>query len=276
MTYSGPVSIFVICLIGLLALANPATAANPPGKTTATSTETAGTNDPVEIEYHRITAEDDNAQSEVDNWIRDASAFDDKGASNPRSTLKMRIRQRFDLVQKAYEQFLLAHPDHTRARLAFGSFLNDTGDEEGAVAQWEKARQLDLKNPAAWNNLALYYGHRGPVKKAFEYFEKAIELKGDEPLYYHNLATHVYLFRPDARDYYHLTEREVYDKSLELYRKALKLDPENFILATDYAQSFYGINPPRLEEGLKAWQDALKLARDEVEREGVRIHLARI
>jgi tetratricopeptide (TPR) repeat protein len=68
----------------------------------------------------------------------------------------------------------------------------------------------------------------------------------------------------------------VFDYSLDLYRKAMKLDPENFVLASDYAQSYYGIRPPRWKEGLAAWQKALKIANDEIEREGVYIHLARI
>jgi tetratricopeptide (TPR) repeat protein len=84
------------------------------------------------------------------------------------------------------------------------------------------------------------------------------------------------MFRKDAMDYYHLTEDQVFDKALALYRQAMKLDPNNFILANDYAQSFYGTKPPRYQEGLAAWKLVLPLARDEIEREGVYIHLARI
>jgi tetratricopeptide (TPR) repeat protein len=114
------------------------------------------------------------------------------------------------------------------------------------------------------------------VKKAFEYYAKAIELDGKEAVYYQNLAVTVYLFRPDAEEYYHLTEQQVFDKALALYRKAIALDPDNFVLFTDYAESFYGTNPPRWQDGLAAWTEALKIAHDDVEREGVYIHLARI
>lgn len=139
-----------------------------------------------------------------------------------------------------------------------------------------KARALNPKNPATWNNLANYYGHRGPVKKAFEYYAKAIELDGHESVYYHNLATTVYLFRVDAEEYYHLNEQQVFDKSLEYYRKAIELAPDDFVLFSDYAESFYGTKPPRWKEGLAAWTEALKIAHDDQEREGVYIHLARI
>jgi len=272
-----PVNALVLTLVAVLASTNPVIAtSNIVEKTTGVSIEVVDPNDPVEKEFHKLTQEDDAAQDEVDKWIKDNEAFAQKGVGTPSATLSLRIRQRFDSVKESYETFLRSHPEHVRGRLAYGGFLKDIGREDEAVIQWEKAREMAPKNPACWNNLATIYGHRGPIKNAFEYFEKAIELKPDESVYYHNLAVHVYLFRKDAGEYYHLDEAGVFDKSLELYRKAIKLDPQNFILYTDYAECFYGTNPPRYKEGLEAWYGALKLARDEVEREGVYIHLARI
>jgi len=58
------------------------------------------------------------------------------------------------------------------------------------------------------------------VKKAFDYYAKAIELNPQEPIYYHNFGTTVYLFRKDAMDFYGITEQQVYDKALGLYSKA--------------------------------------------------------
>jgi tetratricopeptide (TPR) repeat protein len=135
---------------------------------------------------------------------------------------------------------------------------------------------LNSKDPAAYNNLANLYSHTGPVKKAFEYYAKATELNPQEPLYYQNLGDVVFLFRKDAMEFYSLTEQQVYDKALELYRKALKLDPHNFPLASDVAQTYYGIKPLRLEEALRAWTNTLALANDEIEREGVYLHFARL
>ena len=86
----------------------------------------------------------------------------------------------------------------------------------------------------------------------------------------------VYLYRTDAKSFYHINEQQVFDKSLALYRKAMQLDPDNFPLATDYAESYYGIRPLRTNDALVAWTNALQIAHDDVEREGVYIHLARI
>jgi tetratricopeptide (TPR) repeat protein len=140
----------------------------------------------------------------------------------------------------------------------------------------EKARELDPTNPAAWNNLANHYGHRSPVKKAFEYYAKAIELDPKEPVYRQNLATTTYLFRKDAQEYYNINEQQVFDRALELYRSALKLDPTNLLLAIDYAQTYYGIRPMRTNEALESWTNALTLTKTSDEKQGVFLHLARV
>lgn len=263
---------FIFALIFLLA---PGLASGwAASKKTATSG--AVRKDPVEEEYEKLLEEDDTAHEQIDKWIRDAQAFARAGAANPSSTLALEIQQKHDALRKSYENFLRRHPKHARARIAYGSLLNDAGDEEGSVTQWEKARELDPTIPAAWNNLANYYAHRSPVKKAFAYYAKAIELSPAESVYHFNLATVVYMFRKDAMEYFHMTENQVFDKALELYRQTVRLDPTNFVFATDYAESFYGTKPPRLEDGLVAWESALQIARDEVERQGVYVHMGRI
>jgi tetratricopeptide (TPR) repeat protein len=189
--------------------------------------------------------------------------------------LNRRILARFEPVRKDYEDFLRRYPNFARGHLAYGSFLNDIGEEEAAGAQYGKAAQLDPKNPAVWNQLANYCGEHGSLTNAFVDYAKAIELNPAEPVYYQNLATTVYLFRKDARAFYGISEEQVFE-ALALYRKAVQLAPDNFPLATDYAQTYYGIRPLRTNDALGAWTNALQIAHDDNEREGVYLHLARI
>jgi tetratricopeptide (TPR) repeat protein len=252
-----------------------AAAASNPVAPTNSSPSAAESDAEVEKEYKKLMADDDAAQAEVDGWIRENQEFAAKGATVPKAGLSGRIRARLEPVRQAYEDFIKRHPGHAQARIAYASLLEDVGDEDGELAQLEKARELGPTIPSVWNNLANYYGHNGSVKKAFEYYAKAIELEPSEPVYYQNFATTVYLFRKDATEYYGITEQQVFDKALDLYNKAMKLDPSNFPLATDLAQSYYGIRPVRTEEALQAWTNALNIAHDEIEREGVYIHLAR-
>ena len=263
-------------LSALLATNQPQAVSNLVQQQTGVSVQMVNPNDPAEKELLQLMADDDAATAEVDKWIQENNAFAVQDAGESKEELNRKILARFDPVKKNYEDFLKRYPNNARGHLAYGSFLNDIGDEDAAAAQNETAAQIDPKNPAAWNNLANYYGEHGPLTNAFTDYAKAIELNPREPVYYQNFATTVYLYRKDAREFYGINEQQVFDKALELYRKAVQLDPDNFPLATDYAQSYYGIRPLRTNDALVAWTNALQIAHDDNEREGVYIHLARI
>lgn len=266
----------IAALSALLATNQPVAVSNLVHSETGLSVKVVDPNDPVEKEFRRLMEEDDAAQAEADQWIRENAEFASKAAGVPDPELNRRILERFAPVRKGYESFIQQHTNHVGARIAYGSFLYDIGDEEGQRNQLEIALEMDKTDPAIWNNLANYYGHRGPVQKAFTYYEKAIELNPNEPVYYHNFGTTVFLFRKDVKEYYNINEQQVFDKALVLYSNAMRLAPDDFPLASDIAQTYYGIKPARTEEALKSWTNAFTLARDEIEREGVQTHFARI
>jgi len=264
-----------IGLLGaLLATNQPQAVSNVIQQQTGVSVEIAAS--PAEKELREVMLADDAAQDEVNGWLHD---FDSQSGTNKAelsAALNERIKKRFDRVRSDYDNYLLRHPDSAHGCLAYGSFLNDIGDEEGAHLQYENSKQLDPNNPAVWNNLANYYGEYGDLAKSFEYYAQAIKLNPQEPVYYQNFATTVYLFRKDAREYYHIDEQQVFDKALGLYRQAMQLAPDNFTFATDYAESYYGIRPLRTNDALVAWTNAMTLAHTDAERQGVELHLARV
>jgi tetratricopeptide (TPR) repeat protein len=260
----------------LLATNQPLAVSNLIQQNTGVPVAIANPSDPAELELRQIMEDDDAALAEVDQWIQTNNALVAAGAGESNEALNRRIRARLDTVRTNYTDFLRRHPDSARGYLAYGTFLDDIGDEEAGKVQFQNASQIDPKNPAAWNNLANYYGENGSLTNAFTDYTRAIELAPSEPVYYQNLATTVYLYRKDAREFYGLNEPQVFDKALELYRKAVQLDPDNFPLATDYAESYYGIRPLRTNDALVAWTNALNIAHNDAEREGVFIHLARV
>jgi len=267
----------LIGLVGALIATNqPLAVSNLIQQNTGISVTMVNPNDPAEQELQKLMAGDEAALTEVDKWIQGNNAFAAQGAGESKEALNRRIRACLEPVRKDYEDFLRRYPDFARGHLAYGSFLNDIGEEVAAAAEYEKAAQLDPKNPAAWNQLANYCGEHGPITNAFVDYTKAIELNPAEPVYYQNLATAVYLFRKDAREFYGINEQQVFDKALALYRKAIQLAPDDFPLMADYAQTYYGIRPLRTNDALGAWTNALQIAHDDNERQGVYLHLARI
>jgi tetratricopeptide (TPR) repeat protein len=230
----------------------------------------------VERDYQALLRVDDGAQQEVEELARRADEAKSRGDTLLAADLNEKVRRRLSSVRAAYDVFLRKHSKHALARIAFGNFLFQIGEEEDAVKQWTRASRLDPKNPDPWNNLAHYYQHRGPVKKAFRDYTKATKLNPDEPVFLRNLANAIYVYRKDAMEYYGISEREVFDKAIQLYRQALKLDPKNFQLAVELAEAFYLIKPLRTTEALQAWNGALMLVDDDFEREGVYLHMARV
>jgi len=61
-----------------------------------------------------------------------------------------------------------------------------------------------------------------------------------------------------------------------LYRKALLLAPDDFILRTALAQTWYYLSPFEPEKALADWKKAHALAADDSERQAVLLHYARV
>lgn len=261
-------------LSALLATNQPQAVSNLVQQHTGVSLPIVDVNDPAEQGLRNLMIADDAAMDEVNDWI---STNNIARTNTPAiAELNQRIHARFDVMKHGYDSFLRNHPDSARGFLAYGSFLNDIGDEDGAKVQYENSKQLDPKNPAVWNQLANYFGEHGELTNAFADYTEAIRLDPAEPVYYQNFATTVYLYRKDAREFYGINEQQVFDKALGLYQQAMKLAPQNLVLAVDYAESYYGIKPLRTNDALVAWTNALNIAKDDNEREGVLLHLARV
>jgi len=260
-------------LSALLATNQPQAVSNVIQDHTGISVPVPDESNPTDRELRNLMIADDATFDEINSWINTNQV--PRSDTNGIAALNKKIHDRLDVQKHAYEGFLRNHPDNARGFLAFGSFLHDIGEDEAAKVQYENSKQLDPKNPAVWNQLANYYGEFGGLTNAFADYTEAIRLDPTEPVYYQNFATTVYLYRKDAREFYGINEQQVFDKALGLYRQAIKLAPNDLVLATDYAESYYGIKPMRTNDALMAWTNCLSICKDENEREGVLIHLAR-
>jgi tetratricopeptide (TPR) repeat protein len=242
----------------------------------AGSPDSSLSNTNATAEFDKLQAADDAVQAEVDKWMREKQDPKSAVSGVSNAELDRKIADCFEPIRRGYQDFLNRHPEDARAHLAFGNFLNDRQDERGAQVEWEKALELSPTNAAVYNNLAGRYSESGPVNKAFEFFEKAIELGPREAAFYHNFGDSVFVLRKQAAAYYSITEQQVYERALLLYSNALRLDPQNYDFARDFAQTYYSLKPLPVNDALQAWTNALGIAREETDREDACVHLARI
>lgn len=234
----------------------------------------------VEREFKTILAKDNAAMTEVHQWFHDNLA-NLKKSTEQRTALGQLVQQRLTPVRTTYEDFLAKNPEHTRARNAYASFLSQSRNDKEAASQWEIALELDPKSAVAWNNLGVHFGNLAiqlkelePAQRAIANYIKAAEVAPREPLYLHNLATAIALFRDAAAEHFKIDRAQVLDRALEFYRKALDLDPKRFQLAAELAETYHDIRPIRVEEARRAWTRALQNARDDSDREWVNLQLA--
>ena len=181
----------------------------------------------------------------------------------------------FRRLEGDYKHFLNDHPNHTRAMVAYGSLLYDEHKEDEGMRWWEKAIQIDPQEAYAYNALANDYGHNGHADKALRYYQKAIDLVPTEPIFRFNWATTCQMYRNESHAVYGWNKEEIFQHSLEEFRKARDLVPQDFDMASTYAETFFMMPKPDWQGAYDGWQFCLKQPLTDEHRQYVYSNLAR-
>ena len=89
--------------------------------------------------------------------------------------------------EKVFRLALKYHPDDAKPYYYLGNLLYDKQPQK-AIEYWENAVKLDPSLAIGWRNLGWgYYQHFNDVGKAINAYEKALEIKKDDPVYYAEL-----------------------------------------------------------------------------------------
>ena len=233
-----------------------------------------------ESELQYIFTADNTAITEVAKWIDENTTLIRTDPTR-RKLLAQRIRTRLDRVRKLYLAFLEKHPDNARARAAYGSFLAHLDDQQGALRELKASAELAPFNAAVHNNIATHLGtlavesgHHTRVGEVLEAYQKSIRLAPRSPLYRHNYAIALSLFQKETAAHLKLTPREVTEEALKQITEALRLDPNNFEIAADLAETFHDFKPIPRQKTLAAWNHAATLATTEDERNWAELQMA--
>lgn len=97
--------------------------------------------------------------------------------------------------------------------IASGVAYGASGKLDQAIADLNKAVEINPKSYDAYNNLGLYYNDKGDDKKAIESLQKAIEIKPEFEKAYYNIGN-VY------------AKQGNYNKAIEFYSSAAAIDPK--------------------------------------------------
>jgi len=161
-----------------------------------------------------------------------------------------------------------------------GGRMEHAGQTRGVVTPFEDDISNYTPKQAAeyWNDWGTEYSRTGPMTNMFVCYLNAVRLMPHESTYHRNLATSLFMYRKDAKDFFGVDEAQVFSMSLREYRKARILEPDNFELAKELALAHYAIRPFRADEALAEWDRVLALAetKSAVDIEEVYLNLGRV
>jgi Flp pilus assembly protein TadD len=117
-------------------------------------------------------------------------------------------------AQSYIRKALTLQNDWSRNYDLYGTILGAQGINDGALAMFQKAAELDPKSWYSLMNIGILYSRMGKPEKADEYFKKALELNSEASELYYNLAYFQYKYRK-------------VDAAEQNFLRALQLNPAN-------------------------------------------------
>ena len=157
--------------------------------------------------------------------------------------------------EKLWRYALSVAPDNFVARVNLGLVLDEKGEVDAAIAQYEKAERIQPGYAEEHNNLGNALCRAGRVPEAIAQYEKALELVPGLPQVENNLGTA-------------LAQNGQLTEAIAHFRKAIELTPD---FAGAHGNLGYALLiDGRLDEALPELQKALALKPDSPE---VHLHL---
>jgi Flp pilus assembly protein TadD len=119
-----------------------------------------------------------------------------------------------DKALACFQKAVEIEPDDTSAHFNIGNALFKRGRLDEAVAHFRKAVELEPDNAAAHNNLGNALLQKGKVDEAIVHYQKALQIKPD------NVETHINLGSA-------LFQKGRVDEAIAHYQKALQIKPDS-------------------------------------------------
>lgn len=173
---------------------------------------------------------------------------------------------------------LSRNPDCWMACNNLGFILTQKGEVDEAMAEFQKALQINPKDPPSWNNVGNVLLHWGKVAEAIPYFQKALQVNPDYAEARNNLGSallqegkvheavaqfqKVLQINPDSVEAHGnlgnvmLQEGKV-DEAIAQYQKALQISPNNPNLYNNLGNALS--RQGQFEQATAHYQAAIKL-----------------
>ena len=185
------------------------------------------------------------------------------------------IETELQSIVDGYEALISAAPNYVAAFISYGMMLHRIGERIPSNAMLIRADQIDPYHAIVKNQLGNYQAEEGNYPEAMGFYQMAIDLRPDEPLYHYQLGNLLFsyknffiddkLFLPDGIDL------EIQNR----FRKAAMLAPAHLPYRLRYAQSFFDIARPNWEAALEEWQQLVNFVESPEEKQMMQLYMAK-
>jgi tetratricopeptide (TPR) repeat protein len=174
---------------------------------------------------------------------------------------------RRELVAKAWTMIHEKYQENPRVMSYYGVVLYfDLGRPDEALMLWNKAMALDEKLPDPVNELMIHHFHSGDYDNGWRMLEKVQKLAPNSADVLFNIAQIYFTYHDQACKRYKWKPERVYKEAMKLTKKATEIEPNDFELLQDYANSFNAAENFQVEadwnESAEYWKKARQFAPD--------------
>jgi tetratricopeptide (TPR) repeat protein len=160
----------------------------------------------------------------------------------------------WEKLERIYTHLEAKYPDAASIKNGHAEFLSSRGERRRAVDTWLAAEKLDPNNGVILDHLGGSFLDVGEVKKAANYFVRAIQSSPENAKYHFNYANVAFLFRHELHDPAHPDSDSMSDEAMKHFAEAARLQPLNAEYARAFAETFYLLTKPDWHAALQAWQ----------------------
>jgi Flp pilus assembly protein TadD len=152
---------------------------------------------------------------------------------------------KYDQAIADYNKALEINPMHAEVYNNRGLAYGKKGQYDQAISDFNKALEINPRDAEAYNNRGVAYGSKGQNDEAISDYSKAIEIDPEGLKAYHNRAQQY-------------TLKGQYDQATSDLKKALEINPKNTDAYNGLAWVLATANAPAFRDGKKALELALK------------------
>ena len=160
----------------------------------------------------------------------------------------------WEKLERIYTNLEAKYPNAAAIKNGHAEFLWSRGEQRRAVDTWLAAEKLEPNNGVILDHLGGSFLGAGEVKKAADYFVRAIQSAPENATYHFNYANVAFLFRHDLHDAAHPDSEAMIDEAMKQFAEAVRLQPLNAEYARAFAETFYIVPKPDWHAALQAWQ----------------------